>query len=148
MICFVIKSDERYDTLVKSAVQMLKIFRLLLENVILIITHSEKVNNLMKAEIEHIFQTKYKIKNIIFTQANDDPSLLNLTLDKLAKSMENINDGTILTENLFNEIDAVDDIALLDIRDKYKEIFYKILNLHKEEFNKSNDKELKRELYF
>lgn len=69
MICLVIKLSVRYDDMVKSAIQMVKIFYENKDNITIIITNCEDITTKQQAEIEATLSKKCKIqsKHIIFT---------------------------------------------------------------------------------
>ena len=75
IICFIIKY-ERYDLIQKNAINMFKIFYEHRKNICIIITFSETLTNVQKAEIQTIFKTKLKLeeKNVIFSSLNTSSS--------------------------------------------------------------------------
>ena len=69
MICLVIKLSKRYDDIIKSALQMVRIFAENRSNIAVIITFCEEIRMKQEEEIKFSLKNKCKINpaNIIFT---------------------------------------------------------------------------------
>lgn len=147
MICFVIKFSCRFDDMIKEASQMLKIFYKYIKNVLVIITHSEKADKVIIAEIEHEFKEKYKLERILFTQFDTNSDELQKNIDKFKNSMVNIEEPLIESREFYSTIDPEFDIAVQEIREEYIARFQKRLKAVKNIFNRTDNKEMKRSLY-
>ena len=151
MICFVVKYSNRYDDMIKAGNQLLMIFRDYRNNICLIITNSENANNKIKEEIELIFKKKFGIDKILFsTLKNGGLELRNFCdrLENYKNQMKSIEKLIIKTSDLTQTIYPEYDFEVMEERDKYVQEFQKALKIFNNEFNKSNNKELKRALYF
>ena len=152
MVCFVVKFTARYDDLVKSVTQMIKIFRNYMENILIVVTHCDckEVTITVQAEIEHIFKSKFKINNVMFTGLSTKEDWLSDQMNKFKSKMKNIEETIIETRKFYQNIDpdADFDLDVIDDREKFINKFTTTLSLFKEEFNQAKDKELKRSLYF
>lgn len=148
MICFIIKFTSRYDDLVKSASQMLMIFKEYRKNILLIFTNSERVSVTDKADVEHIFNQKFKISNVLFTQLDMDGITLSNTLHNFMSKMENIKEVKIETRDLFKTVDPEFDLDIQDERDQYLSDFKEVLQIFRQEFKAAKDKNLKRAIFF
>lgn len=148
MICFVIKFTSRYDDLVKSASQMLMIFKEYRKNILLILTNSEGVSFTDKADVEHVFNQKFKITNILFTQLDMDGYSLSNSLHNYMINMANIKEVKIESRDLLKTVDPEFDIDMHDDREKYLSEFKEVLQIFKKEFKLAKDKNLKRAIFF
>lgn len=148
MICFIVKYDSRYDALIKSVSQMLMIFKDYRKNICLIITNSEDSNIKIQSEIEKIFETKFGIKNIIFSTLFINELELLDKLEKFKKDMPFQQHLNIKTRDLTQIIDPQFDLDCCDERDKYIKEFQDSLKIFSNEFQKATEKDLKRALYF
>lgn len=148
MICFVIKFTSRYDDLVKSASQMLMIFKEYRKNILLILTNTENVSVSDKAEVEFIFNQRYKIPNVLFTQLDMDGSSLSNSLHDYMKNMENIKEVKIESRDLLKTVDPEFDIDMQDDREQYLLEFKENLKIFESEFKSATDKNLKRAIFF
>ena len=148
MICFVIKFTSRYDDLLKSASQMLMIFKEYRKNILLILTNTENVSVSDKAEVEYIFNQKYKISNILFTQLDMDGSSLSNSLHNYMIKMENVKEVKIESRDLFKTVDPQFDIDMQEDRQRYLLEFKDTLKIFESEFKSATDKNLKRAIFF
>ena len=148
MICFVIKFTSRYDDLLKSASQMLMIFKEYRKNILLILTNTENVSVTDKAEVEYIFNQKYKISNILFTQLDMDGSSLSNSLHNYMIKMENVKEVKIESRDLFKTVDPQFDIDMQEDRQRYLLEFKDTLKIFESEFKSATDKNLKRAIFF
>ena len=148
MICFIVKYDTRYDALIKSVSQMLMIFKDYRENICLIITNSENSNIKIQSEIETLFETKFRIKNIIFSTLESNELILLDKLEKFKKNMPFQEHLNIKTRDLTQTIDPQFDLDCCDDREKYIKEFQDSLKIFSTEFQKATEKDLKRALYF
>ena len=148
MICFIVKYDTRYDALIKSVSQMLMIFKDYRENICLIITNSENSNIKIQSEIEQLFETKFRIKNIIFSTLESNELILLDKLEKFKKNMPFQEHLNIKTRDLTQTIDPQFDLDFCDDREKYIKEFQDSLKIFSTEFQKATEKDLKRALYF
>ena len=150
IICFIIKY-ERYDLIQKNAINMFKIFYEHRKNICIIITFSETLTNVQKAEIQTIFKTKLKLeeKNVIFSSLNTSSSELLNKLNDIKNSVENINSIQFSERHLIQSA-GTDSIAIeiTEQREKYIEKYTKAIGLFRNEFNKANDYSLKFALYY
>jgi len=151
LICFVIKYGPRYDDIIRDFNQMFIMFRNYSKNVAIIITNTENMAMKNQAEIEKIFK-KYKIKNLIFTKLSTNPTEINEKITKEVEKTKNIEDRINVTEELYKQL--TDNNAggfsfdVLDKRKEYLETFRKSKKIFIDEVKKTNEKELKRALYF
>jgi GTPase SAR1 family protein len=150
MICFVVKYNEcRYEDILKSIIQMVKIFKHHKENVGIIITHSEKANITTKAEIETIIEeeTKINAKNVMFCSLQTSENILSDQLNNIKQKMQNIKETIIESSEIIKQFDTGVSFKFEEIAQEFLDQFKLMVRLHKEEFDKA-DKELKRCLYF
>ena len=137
--------------MIKAGNQLLMIFRDYRNNICLIITNSENANNKIKEEIELIFKKKFGIDKILFSSLKNGGLELRNFCDKLENyknQMKSIEKLIIKTSDLTQTICPEYDFEVMEERDKYVQEFQKALKIFNNEFNKSNNKELKRALYF
>lgn len=106
MICLVIKFSVRYDDIIKSAIQMVKIFNDNRENIVVIITNSEDVSIVQMSEVEAALSKKCKIDStkIIFTSKNTSSQEIRKKLNERKKNMKNIEKIEIKDRNLLNTV--------------------------------------------
>lgn len=74
---------------------MLKIYREYIDNFLLIITNSEGVSIIYKAEIKHISKQKIKMVNILFTELAIEGKFLSNKLYDYKNKMKNIKEVII-----------------------------------------------------
>jgi GTP-binding protein EngB required for normal cell division len=150
IICFIIKYD-RYDLIQKKAVQMLKIFFEHKDNICIIITFSEKVNETQKSEIQFLFKTKFKIenKNVIFSSQSTTSSELLNKLNVIKNSVQNIKSIKFSERHLINSA-GVEGVAMeiIEEREKFLDKYAKAVELFRNEFTKATDYSLKYALYY
>lgn len=127
---------------------MLMIFKEYKKNICLIITNSETSNIKSQSEIETVFKNKFGITNIIFSTLKANELELLDKLEKFKNDMPFQEHLNIKTRDLTQIIDPEFDLDCCDERDKYIEEFQKSLSLFITEFHKTNEKDLKRALYF
>ena len=151
LICFVIKYGARYDDLIRNFNQMLLIFKNYRKNIAIIITNTEEMTIKTQSEIEKIFK-KLKVKNLIFTKLNTQPTEINQKITEEVEKTTNIQDRINVTEELFRQLkdDNTGSINfdVIDKRAEYLEKFKKAKKKFIEELEIAEDKELKRALYF
>lgn len=150
IICFIIKYD-RYDFILKKAVQMLKIFYEHKDNICIIITFSENIDMIKKSEIELIFKKKIKIenKNVIFSSKNTTSFELVNKLNVIKNSVSNISSIKFSERDLINTVGNEGiTLEIREEREKYIEKYKKALELFKNEFIKATDYSRKFELYY
>ena len=118
IICLVIKFSVRYDDIIKSALQMVKIFHENRENILVIITNCEEVTMTQMAEIEAALSKKCKIDNnhIIFTSKKMSAEELRRKLNNAKKNMKNIEKIQIKDRNLLNTVGTDGDIDVIEER--------------------------------
>ena len=149
MLCFVIKYTNRYDNMENEVSQMLEIFEDLIENITIIITHSENVKDTEKETIKYIIKEQFQIENIIFTEIVSNAYRLCEQLDILQKTMENIPQIAVRTKNLIKNIPNVFDRSLSKERPPFKETFDLALKLFEKELEKAKDNnDLKLAIFF
>jgi len=150
MICFIIKYDKRYDHLIDSLSQMLKIFYEYRNNITVLVTHSEDCSLTNKEDIKAIFSTQFGIRNVIFTTKDKTPAgqLLN-ALQKIKNTMENIPKLELLkTRDFLASIKDVFDISVMEERQRYEDEFDETLKKFEDEFKKAENDDLRRAIYF
>ena len=149
MICLVIKFSVRYDDIIKSALQMVKIFHDNRENILVIITNSENVSMVQMSEIEAALAKKCKIdsRKIIFTSKNTSPKEIRRKLNERKKDMKNIEKIEIKDRNLLNTVGTDGDIDVIEERETFLNDFKDSLQKFKNEFNKAHCNSLKSALY-
>ena len=148
MICFIVRYTPRYDDVIKSVSQMLMIFREYHKNICIIITNSENSTIKSQSEIEQIFKTKFKITNFLFTTLMSDGLDICDKLEKYKSQMEFIDKINIKTSDLTQNINPEFDFDVMEDREKFINEFNESLKVFTTEFMKTNDKDLKRALYF
>ena len=121
MICLVIKFSVRYDDIIKSAIQMVKIFHENRANILVIITNSEDVSLTQMAEIETALAKKCKIdtKMIIFTSKNMSSDDIRKKLNDRKKNLSNIEKIQIKDRNLLNTVGTDGDIDVIEERESF-----------------------------
>ena len=149
MICLVIKFSVRYDDIIKSALQMVKIFHDNRENILVIITNSENVSMVQMSEIEAALAKKCKIDStkIIFTSKNTSSDEIRKKLNERKRDMKNIEKIEIKDRNLLNTVGTEGDIDVIEEREIFLNDFRDSLQKFKNEFNKANCNSLKFALY-
>jgi len=124
------------------------IFKEYRKNILLILTNSENVSFTDKADVEHIFNQKFKITNILFTQLDMDGCSLSNTLHNYMTNMANIKEVKIESRDLLKTVDPEFDIDMHEDREKYLSEFREVLQIFKEGFKSAQDKNLKRAIFF
>jgi len=149
MICLVIKFSVRYDDIIKSALQMVKIFYENRENVLVIITNSEDVTFTQMAEIEAALAKKCKIdtKMIIFTSKNMSSEEVRKKINEKKKNLTNIEKIQIKDRNLLNTVGTDGDIDVIEEREEFLNDFKDSLQKFKNEYNKASCNSLRFALY-
>ena len=149
IICLVIKFSVRYDDIIKSALQMVKIFHENRENILVIITNCEEVTMTQMAEIEAALSKKCKIDNnhIIFTSKKMSAEELRRKLNNAKKNMKNIETIQIKDRNLLNTVGTDGDIDVIEERETFLNEFKDLLQKFKNEYNKASDNSLRFALY-
>ena len=150
MICLVIKRTARYDDIVKSALQMVKIFYENKENLCIIITNSEDVTLVQEEEIKLALEKKCKInpKNVLFTSTKMSAETLRIKLNEIMSKMENIEKIKIKDKNLLNTVGNEGDLDVIEERDIYLKEFKDSLEAFKKEYYKTSENALKFALYY
>jgi GTP-binding protein EngB required for normal cell division len=150
MICLVIKLTARYDDIVKSALQMIRIFASNRDNICVIITFCEELKMPQAEEIKLILQKKCKIKpeNIVFTSNNMSSDMLLSKLNSIKSNMKNIEKIQLKDRDLLNTVGTDGDIDVIEERDKFLDEFKDSLAKFKKEFDKATDNSLKFALYY
>ena len=149
MICLVIKFSVRYDDIIKSAIQMVKIFNDNRENIVVIITNSEDVSIVQMSEIEAALSKKCKIDStkIIFTSKNTSSQEIRKNLNERKKNMKNIEKIEIKDRNLLNTVGTDGDMDVIEERDIFLNEFKDSLQKFKNEINKASCNSLIFALY-
>lgn len=149
MICLVIKFSVRYDDIIKSALQMVKIFYENRDNILVIITNSENVTITQSSEIEAALSKKCKIdsKHIIFTSNLMKAEEIRKKINDVKKNMKNIENIQIKDRNLLNTVGTDGDIDVIEERDQFLNEYKENLQKFKNEFNKASCNSLKFALY-
>ena len=148
MICFIVRYTPRYDDIIKSVSQMLMIFKDYRKNICSIITNSETSTIKTQSEIEKVFKTKFGIDKIIFSTLGTNELEILDKLEKFKNDMPFQEHLNIRTRDLTQTIDPEFDLDCCDVRDKYIKEFQDSLKIFSDEFQKANEKDLKRALYF
>ena len=150
MICLVIKLTKRYDDIVKSALQMVRIFAENRSNIAVIITFCEEIKMKQEEEIKFNLEKKCKIKpeNIIFTSNKMNSEELLNKLNKIKQNMSNIEKIQLKDRDLLNTVGNEGDLDVIEERDKFLDEFKTSLEMFRQEFNKENDNSLKFALYY
>lgn len=150
MICLVIKLTARYDDIIKSALQMVKIFHENRDNIAIIITNSENATLVQEAEIKASLKKKCKINdsNILFTSTKMGADELRNKLNKIKSSMSNLETIKLKDRELLNTVGNDGDIDVIEEREEFLKEFKDSLEKFKEEYNKANESALKFALYF
>ena len=150
MICLVIKLSKRYDDIIKSALQMVRIFAENRSNIAVIITFCEEIKMKQEEEIKLSLKNKCKINpaNIIFTSNLMSAETLLSKLNEIKKNMSNIEKIQLKDRDLLNTVGNDGDIDVIEERDKFLDEFKSSLEMFKQEFNKAQDNSLKFDLYY
>ena len=150
MICLVIKLTARYDDIIKSALQMVKIFNENRANIAIIITNSEKVTMVQEEEIKKSLEKKCKIniENILFTSTKMSADELRNKLNSIKSSMSNLETIQLKDRDLLNTVGNDGDIDVIEEREKFLNEFKDSLEKFKKEYSKANENALKFALYF
>lgn len=150
MICLVIKLSVRYDDMVKSAIQMVKIFYENKDNITIIITNCEDITTKQQAEIEATLSKKCKIqsKHIIFTSKKMTAVELRKKINDIKKNMSNIEKIKLKDRELLNTVGNDGDMDVMEERENFLKDFKESLEKFKVEFNKATDNSLKFALYY
>jgi hypothetical protein len=109
MICFVVKYNEsRYDDILKSIIHLLKIFKHHIKNVIIIITHSEKVDIRTNAEIEAVIEeeTGIEARKVMFCSLHTSVNILSDQLNNIKQTMGNIKETIIDSSEILKQFDT------------------------------------------
>ena len=142
IICFVVKYDSRYDTMIGQVKEMMNIFEDYKKNTVIIITHSEEIKNNIREQqnIDAVLKTRYGYEKVIYSYKNIGYTILTQKLKSYMSSIENIPCMNIKTRQLINSMgsDLCDDI-FKETRQKYREDFDKTLALFQIEFDKYRD---------
>ena len=148
MICFVLKYSKRDDDLCREINQMLEIFEEYTENIMIIISNTEEINDTRKENIKYIIKEDYGIENILFTEKKTNGYKLCDEMDKIQKKMKNINNLRIESNNLAKHVTSKPVKEITEKRKIFEEFFYNALNIFKKEVEKATDSDLIRALYF
>jgi hypothetical protein len=138
----------RYDDTLKSVSQMLQIFQEYRKNICLIISNSEISTKKYRAEIEHIFQIKFRINKIILSTLEINELELLDKIEKFKEDMPFIKNLNLKTSDLIRIIEPKFDLDFIDDRENYINEFQNGLKIFLEELSKATEKDLKRALYF
>ena len=150
MICLVIKLTARYDDIIKSALQMVKIFYENRDNITIIITNSENITIVQEAEISKSLENKCKIKenHILFTSTKMSAEELRNKLNIIKNGMSNIETIKLKDRDLLNTVGNDGDIDVIEEREAFLKEFKESLEKFKTEYNSSKESALKFALYF
>lgn len=150
MICLVIKLTARYDDIIKSALQMVKIFYENRDNITIIITNSENITIVQEAEISKSLEKKCKIKanHILFTSTKMSAEELRNKLNIIKNGMSNIETIKLKDRDLLNTVGNDGDIDVIEEREAFLKEFKESLEKFKTEYNSSSESALKFALYF
>jgi len=150
MICLVIKLTARYDDIIKSALQMVKIFYENRDNITIIITNSENITIVQEAEISKALEKKCKIKenHILFTSTKMSAEELRNKLNIIKNGMSNIETIKLKDRDLLNTVGNDGDIDVIEEREAFLKEFKESLEKFKTEYNSSSESALKFALYF
>lgn len=151
MICFVVKyNGSRYEDILKSIIQMVRIFKHHKKNVGIILTHSENANMTTKTEIQTIIEDEIGINshNVMFCSLETSEHILSNQLNKIKENMQNIKETIIESSEILKQFDNGVSLRFEEIGQAFLDQFQLITRMHQEEFDKTDDKELKRCLYF
>ena len=151
LICFVVKYD-RHITKDQFDLMFL-LFKRYINNICVIVTHTENIPLKTKSYIEQTFK-KFYVKKIIYTEENTDPWDLNTKINEEIEGKENIENIIYTREELYQIVkkgnveyiehtnyDVID--KRHDYLNKFKEGAKKVLEI----INKSNNDDSKRLLY-
>lgn len=150
MICLVIKLTARYDDIIKSALQMVKIFYENKNNITIIITNSENITIVQEAEISKSLENKCKINptHILFTSKKMSAEELRNKLNIIKNDMSNIETIKLKDRDLLNTVGNDGDIDVIEEREAFLKEFKESLEKFKTEYNSSKESALKFALYF
>ena len=150
MICLVIKLTARYDDIIKSALQMVKIFYENKNNITIIITNSENITIVQEAEISKSLENKCKINptHILFTSKKMSAEELRNKLNIIKNDMSNIETIKLKDRDLLNTVGNDGDIDVIEEREAFLKEFKESLEKFKTEYNSSSESALKFALYF
>ncbi len=152
MLCFVIKFNRRFDSILHDIYFMEQILKEYKENTIIIISFSEDIINDLNSQkrIIQIIKEKYKYNKIIFSTLNMNNNYLQNKIREFMKETKNIEKIYIKDRQLISSIgNDLYDYKYFDIRKKYENTFDKILKIFKEKFDEyKNNGDIIRGLFF
>ena len=150
MICLVIKLTASYYYIVKSALQMLRIFAENRNNISIIITNCEDIKMTQEEEIKLILNRKCKIKseNVIFTSNKMDSGTLLNKINNIKSNMSNLETIKLKDRDLLNTVGNDGDIDAIEERETFLNEFNDSLEKFKKEFNRASENSLKFALYY
>ena len=127
MICLVIKYYTRYDDILKSACEMIRIFNSNRNNIAIIISFCENISIRTEEDIKLILEKKCLIKkeNIIFTSNNISSEELLTRLNKIKPNMSNIEKIKFNERDLLSTFGCDGEIDLIEEREQFLEEFEK-----------------------
>jgi hypothetical protein len=146
----VTKLTTRYDDIIKSLLQMVRIFAENRNNLVIIITFCEDITITQEAEISKVIEKKIKIKteNIIFTSNKMSADTLLGKINRIKLRMDNIEKIQLKDRDLLNTVGNDGDIDVIEDRDNFLNEFKDSLEKFKQEFNKASENSLKFALYY
>ena len=152
IICFIIRYTIRYDIMIRSLREMARIFQENINNIIIIITFSEVLNNMKKCEIKKILQIKTNIKipddNIIFSSKYLDREELLKNIIKVKSHVQNIKSIKFSVKSLIKLVGEEGELyENLEFRGQYEKEYNNEIEKFKKEFNNAKDNPSKLELY-
>jgi len=145
-ICFIVKWDNRYDTMQKDINLLCEIFADHIKNVIIIITHTDSISTKAKGDFFGVIETQY-CEKIIYTELNTNPIKLINDLKKYVDKMQNQTNFVVRERDLLKSINPAYDRKVIDNRKRYAIMFEEIIVDFKKSYN-PKDSNLNRALYF
>lgn len=143
IICFVIKLYTRYDLLLKTTIQMLKIFHEHRNNIVIIITFSERISSHQKKDIQNIFAQKFGFdeKKIIFSSNNVKGDDLLKKLNEIKDNVSNISSINFNEKTLLNS-DIEGGLEIIEFREKKINEYKIAMEAFKRKWNITNNYQL------
>lgn len=143
---------DKYDIMLKFINQAVKIMKHHIENLFIIITHCENIDKDNEEyrinEICELIKHRFGINRVITTTLDTEEKTISDKIYGFAKNMKNLKFKTIENAEIYKQCDVDVDFQFEDYHDKYLSMFKKIFEKIRIEYSRTDDKELKRALYF
>lgn len=143
--------SDRTDDLKFRLTKIKNLFRHHLKNIIVVLTKCERFNPDDKCAMAFVLEHEMGLPNVFFKDENTEPMRLAHWINSFVEEMDTVNmgDGIFETQTLNALISDVEqDSQIIDLRNSKEKMFREIYDSTLKTFEASDDKELKRALYF